>query len=219
MKKCGPYKLKASFLICLFLFFLGGNLTRAQQSIEVDPADQLRIPTPQVLTEEVQSPVMVYPGPRPIDRVALGLGIGMDYGGLGGSVLVHPQKYIGLFAGVGYNLCGAGVNGGIRLRYIGKREGTKITPFFLAMYGYNATVFILDVSRLNKTYYGTTLGGGIDFYPGSDALGYWSFGLLIPFRSQDVFDYIDYLESQYGADFGGGLLPFALTVGYRFIIR
>jgi hypothetical protein len=46
----------------------------------------------------------------------LGLGAGMDYGGLGFKAEYLPIKYLGIFGGVGYNLKDPGLNAGIHFR-------------------------------------------------------------------------------------------------------
>jgi hypothetical protein len=133
------------------------------------------------------------------------------------SLLYHPHRLVGLFGALGYNLNGAGVNGGVRLRLLSRREEARLNPFFTAMYGYNAALGVWDAPGMNRTFYGPTFGGGIDFYPGSGR-SYMSFGILIPLRNQEVFEYMHFLENMYGVDFGYGLMPFGISVGYRFIL-
>jgi len=194
--------------------------TQAQQAIEVDSADLLirqPLETPYMEAFESSPAARVLPEVRPVDQLSLGLGLGMDYGGAGLSLLYHPHKFVGFFGALGYNLNGAGVNGGIRLRLLSKRERAQVNPFFTAMYGYNAALGVWNEPDLNRTFYGPSFGGGIDFYPGKGR-SYMSFGVLIPLRQEEVFEYMKFLESQYGADFGQGLMPIGISIGYRFML-
>src|SRR5262245_29607527 len=72
------------------------------------------------------------------DVVSLGLGLGFDYGGIGGNITVYPQKNVGLIFGGGYVIAGFGYNAGVRFRLV--KENSVVDPFFMAMYGYNAAV-------------------------------------------------------------------------------
>lgn len=54
----------------------------------------------------------------PHDQLALGVGLGLDFGGLGGNLLVCPGKNIGFFLGVGYAFVKAGFNAGMKVRFI-----------------------------------------------------------------------------------------------------
>src|SRR6185503_19117939 len=72
------------------------------------------------------------------DKLNLGLGFGFDYGGIGGNLTVYPQKNVGLFFGGGYAFAGFGYNAGIKLRLLPGKPSSQFTPFFMAMYGYNA---------------------------------------------------------------------------------
>lgn len=42
----------------------------------------------------------------------LGIGVGLDCGGVGVNLLVYPQENIGIFGGIGYAFAGLGLNGG-----------------------------------------------------------------------------------------------------------
>ena len=46
-------------------------------------------------------------GSRQIDKVSIGIGAGLDFGGFGGNVINFPIKNVGIFGGVGYALAGA----------------------------------------------------------------------------------------------------------------
>lgn len=160
----------------------------------------------------------VDPGERLFrDVVAIGLGLGLDYGGIGANVTVYPQKNIGIFGGVGYAFVGAGYNLGTKLRIIPKERFMKISPFVVGMYGYNAFIKVTNKSEYDKFFYGFSAGAGADIrFPMNK--GYLSLGVTIPLRDGEMEEYMDYLEANKGVRFEGEPLPFTISVGYRFVI-
>lgn len=154
----------------------------------------------------------------PVDRLSLGIGGGLDYGGFGGNLSFYPIENVGIFGGIGYALAGVGFNGGLKYRFIPKKPDATVRPFGLAMYGYNAAIAVLNASQHNKLFYGPTLGAGIDFHRNPMKQGYWSFALIVPIRKDEVNEYMDILESDYNVDFQYRLFPIGVSIGYRFII-
>ena len=67
-----------------------------------------------------------------VHRVHYGLGLGLDYGGIGFNFSVFPQKNIGVFGGIGYAEIGIGYNAGLKIRKIAKKEGVA-NPYILGM--------------------------------------------------------------------------------------
>ena len=80
------------------------------------------------------------------DKNALGIGVGLDYGGLGINYTVYPQTNIGIFGGVGYAIAGVGYNFGVKLR----TNPSRATPFVMFMYGYNAAIAVTDAGPGTK---------------------------------------------------------------------
>jgi hypothetical protein len=152
------------------------------------------------------------------DVIDLGLGLGLDYGGIGGNLTVYPDKHLGIFAGFGYALAGVGLNGGVKFRFVSADKFTKWAPFLTAMYGYNAAIVITNAQELNKLFYGPTIGAGVGFRPHSTSSGGFSMGLLVPFRSASVDNYINYLKKR-GTIFTSELIPIGITIGYIFILQ
>jgi hypothetical protein len=159
------------------------------------------------------------PIPRQIDMTTIGVGMGLDMGGFGGNVLVYPAENFGLFAGVGYALAGVGFNAGAKVRLISKNPVSKVNPYALAMYGYNAAIAVSGATQYNKLFYGPTFGIGIDYRPNPYSGGYWSFALFVPIRSTEVDKYIDDLKTNHNIEFKTELIPIAISIGYRFIIN
>lgn len=154
-----------------------------------------------------------------IDKVSLGLGMGLDYGGFGANIMVCPSQNVGIFGGLGYAFAGAGFNAGIKLRAVPKTSMKKTSAFGILMYGYNAAIAVTGASQYNKFFYGPTVGVGIDYRANPVAKGYWSMALLVPIRSSEVNDYIDDLKNNQGVEFKNGLIPIAISIGYRFSLN
>jgi len=151
------------------------------------------------------------------DVVSFGIGIGQDFGGMGINCIAYPHKNIGLFGGVGFALAGPGYNVGTKLRIIPKTHFMSITPYAVAMYGYNAAVLITDLNEYNKLFYGFSAGAGIDLRNIKNK-GYWNFGITIPFRENEVQDYKDYLTAHKQVEFKGKDSPVTISVGYHRVL-
>jgi hypothetical protein len=158
------------------------------------------------------------PALAPVDKLTIGVGVGQDFGGVGAGLLFYPVKSVGLFAGAGYAIAGFGFNAGAKVRFISKKPSSKLTPYALAMYGYNAAIAVSGASEYNKLFYGPTFGAGLDFHFRPAKRGYWSLALLIPIRSSEVDDYMNDLEQNHGVQFTMGLFPVGFSFGYRFIL-
>jgi len=151
------------------------------------------------------------------DKIAIGLEMGLDYGGLGYNLLVYPYPKMGLFCGTGYALAGIGFNAGAKLRLVSDWQTSKIVPYILGMYGYNAAIYYEDLSEYNKLFYGWTVGLGVDLCPPKKD-SYWSFSFLIPLRSQAVSAYTDDVQRNHGKTLDY-FFPFTLSISNRLIIK
>ncbi|MEJ1241208.1 hypothetical protein WBG78_23875 [Chryseolinea sp. T2] len=143
-------------------------------------------------------------------KFTLGFGMGLDFGGFGTRLTISPVKSLGLFAGMGYNLVGFGFNGGARFRFAPDK---KVNPTLLAMYGYNGVIKVVDMDEYNGSYNGFTIGAGIQLNS-RKKLNYWSFELLVPFRSQEFYDDVDMVSNDPRVDMTDPL-PIAISVGYH----
>lgn len=145
------------------------------------------------------------------DKFAIGFGIGQMYGGVGTQLNYEIINNVELFTAFGYNLNDLGLNGGVKYKFLDKR--TK--PFITAMYGYNTVLIIENQSNLNKTFYGLTIGAGIDIKSKKKS-NFWTFSLLAPIRPNDVIIYKTDLMNNNGVEFKRSLFPFTLSIGYMF---
>src|SRR5690349_13002097 len=95
----------------------------------------------------------------------VGLGLGLNYGGIGGRLEALPQKNVAVFGAFGFNLHKLGFNLGAKIRALPDK---KVCPIFQFMYGYNAVIVVQGASELNQTYYGPSIGGGIELNMSGD---------------------------------------------------
>jgi hypothetical protein len=123
-----------------------------------------------------------------------GLGFGFDFGGLGGRAMVLPGKSFGVFGAAGYNLQKPAFNLGCLYRLFPEQ---RLIPTFLAMYGYNGVIVVRGGSQYSKTYYGPTVGTGIEWHKKRIPY-YFSFEVFLPFRSKKFRDDYDTLRGNAG---------------------
>lgn len=117
---------------------------------------------------------------------SFGLGLGLDYGGIGSKLTLFSGNRLSLFGGVGYNLLEAGYNAGLEFNFL---PHSQATPFISAMYGYNGVIFEPDYSsRESKTYYGPSFGLGVKIRTGRSipSKNYFSLQLIFPIREQKL---------------------------------
>lgn len=155
--------------------------------------------------------------PRTSDIFTLGIGFGQDYGGIGANITVYPQANIGLFAGLGYALAGFGYNAGLKLRLLPDHGHSKVRPFIVGMYGYNAAIAVTNYQSDNKIFYGPTIGAGLDIGSTTPGRGYLSLAILVPLRSPDAQNYIDQLRAS-GVTIND-LIPVTFSIGYKFVLN
>jgi len=163
--------------------------------------------------------VQTFETPLGADKVIIGFGFGLDHGGYGVNILAYPIKNFGLFAGIGYNLVGVGFNAGAKIRLISPRPEAMVSPHFVIMGGYNAVIKVTNATELNKTFYGPTIGLGVDLKYSTIGKDYMSFSILLPLRSEEVQDYIDDLTQNHGVIFERELLPIGISLSYRMILK
>jgi hypothetical protein len=88
---------------------------------------------------------------RALPTSSIGLGLGIDYGGIGAHVAYAPHDNLQLILGLGYALAGFGINAGVQGRLL---TGGRARPFVGAVYGYNAVIVVQGASEYDQLYYG-----------------------------------------------------------------
>ena len=156
-----------------------------------------------------------YDVPEQDSKMNIGLGIGLDYGGIGGRITFLPVKRLALFAGVGYALVDFGYNVGAQLRII---PDNNFCPTFGVMYGYNGVIKVQNASMYDKIYYGTSLSGGLEMHFGGKQ-SFMNVELIVPFRSQAFYDDWDSLKQNSSVSIQSDPLPIAFSIGYHFALK
>ena len=142
------------------------------------------------------------------NRVHIGIGAGLDYGGFGTKLTYTPIEEISLFGGLGYNLVDIGWNAG--LSYNIPSEG-RLEANPTIMYGYNA-VLQLKNTNYNEVSYGVTAGFNFILNSRKNE-NQFNFGIYYPFRSKE------FMDQYYAFNDKSVLLPITLSVGYNFRLR
>jgi len=153
------------------------------------------------------------------DKISIGVGIGQEHGGFGINLTAYPIRNIGIFGGLGYNMVGAGYNIGLKFRLIPVKPTATVTPYAVAMYGYNAVIKVTGASEFDKIFYGPTFGIGIDYKSYSKSKIYYSFGINVPIRVPEVDEYMDDLKTNHNVEFKSGLIPVTFTIGFKYILK
>jgi hypothetical protein len=152
---------------------------------------------------------------EPIKRpFYIGLGLGMDFGGVGGKLEYMFLDYAGLFTGVGYNFYGFGFNGGVMLKAMPSKD---FTPYLSGMYGYTGVVSIENASEYDRIDYGFSLGGGLEFKTKNQNA--WQIGIVKPFRSQQFLDHYQDLVDNPDIQISASLRPIAFSIGFKMVIH
>ena len=144
-------------------------------------------------------------------KVYLGPGFGLDYGGLGVKVEYLPIKYVGIYGGVGYNFLSVGWNAGATVKILPDK---KVSPNFMVFYGYNAALRVIGAPEYNVTSYGPTIGANLDIMLGKK--NKLSVGLFVPIRSAEFKTTYQAAKNNPNIQFFSILLPVAVGVGFNF---
>jgi hypothetical protein len=148
---------------------------------------------------------------------SIGFGLGLDYGGIGAKFMAPVAKNISIMAGVGYNLNDVGFNAGVTYYPLTPSLEKIIRPVVIGMYGYNAVILTdsrsSPLSIYNKTYYGPSVGAGVEYHPKSSDGNFFSFEVLFPFRPKKFNDKIDEMDAR---GVNATVYPVYVSVGYHF---
>ena len=153
--------------------------------------------------------------------LCMGFGCGFDYGGLFGThVGIFPQKNIGIFGAFGYALNTLEYNAGLKVRSVPKDNKGEGGVYATLMYGYNTIVIVKSSSGTGSstTFYGLTGGLGVDMTTRKNR-GYWSFGIMVPFREKEALDYVEDLKRNHNVTFKTELWPIGFSLGYKAVMN
>ena len=145
-------------------------------------------------------------------RGDFGIGLGLDYGAFGGRFAFRPAPSFGLFVGLGYNLDGLGYNFGASWRMSPEK---KTVPYLSAMYGYNGVIVIDGASQYNKTYYGPSVGFGLEFHSRKKPANYFNLEIILPFRPSEFTDDLNAIKNNPMFKLQSEPWPVAISLGYH----
>lgn len=146
-------------------------------------------------------------------QFGLGIGFGLNYGGIGLNLTYAPIKYVSFTVHGGFNLVdfNAGIGANV---YLNPR--TKMyRPNLKVMYGYNAVIKIYGLDEYDKTYYGLTIGFGNELRFGSSKKHGLDVDLLVPFRSQEAYDDAKRVKNDPRVETFTDFIPIAISFGYH----
>jgi hypothetical protein len=152
------------------------------------------------------------PSPPTIEKGAIGIGYGQDYGGIGVNCTFYPIKYVGVFGGVGWIFIDIGYNVGIKARLL-IDEKSRVYPYLIGMYGYVAAIKVENTTDYNKLFYGTSFGVGLNYKLNSDNSKSLSFAIIYPDRGTAVSSYTKSLKVNHGIVFKNELFPVTFSAG------
>lgn len=167
-----------------------------------------------VLQAAAQEPVPSTPKPSVSDTPHMGLGVGLDHGGIGLRVDVPFDTHLALVAGGGYALAGIGWNAGLMYRFM---PAKKVGVYGTAMYGYNAVIKFKGGSQYDALYYGPSVGAGVEFRQ-HHSTNFWKLALFVPFRSAEFHDDLNTLKNKGYFEDNEGPWPVLFSIGYHFAV-
>ncbi len=148
--------------------------------------------------------------------VDLGVGFGLDYGGLvGAKVAWLPIPYVSVFAAGGYYLFGFGWNAGATWHILPSTSRYSLRPNIKLMYGVNGGTMVTGADKYNKMFYGVTPGAGLEIMFGKSKRNGLDFDLNIPIHGQDFRDQLDAMKADPAISGVKDPWPVALSLGFH----
>ena len=194
--------MRVLFIFCL-LFFLsfpllsqefGNNTKGTQDTVETDlPIDYS----------------------DPWHEFDIGLGLGLDYGGVMGAKFTYlPFKHFGFFASFGYHSIQFGWQLGAIGYFIPNLETKTVRPYAKLFYGTNRAILVEGDESRSKVYYGLTTGIGTEFRFGKWKRHGLNIDLNFMINSAGFQEDYDALKNNPNYNIGEPL-PFAISFGYH----
>lgn len=175
-------------------------------------------PAPTIVDEEKANALDDTSSESSNTSLMLGIGIGLDYGGLGGKLTFSPQKsentQLGVFIAGGYALSGLGFNSGLILRI---QPEKRMVPTFTAMYGYNSVIKVVGAPQYDKIYYGASIGAGFESKSRNDNGSHFHAELILPFRPTSFTNDLKALQNNPSIEISDPF-PVMISIGYHFML-
>lgn len=146
----------------------------------------------------------------------LGVGLGLDYGGLIGAKLSYilPFPYLSVFGAAGIQPLGLGWNVGTTFHILPQNTKYVFRPNVKLMYGINRSTIVVGASEYDKMFEGWTPGIGFEVMFGKRKANGFDIDLNIPLGSSALEKHLNKIE----ADPRGitmQMLPIAFSMGYH----
>ena len=146
-------------------------------------------------------------------KMNIGIGSGIDFGGFGIRYTYKPIHKLGVFGAGGYNLNDFGYNLGAQYTI---HNAGKISMYTTIMYGYNTVLIVQTTTESKTTYYGPSVGVGMNYTLAKSEKSFLSLELLLPIRPSSYKNVVDTLKS---LDYDiKDQRPILLSIGYHFKI-
>jgi hypothetical protein len=142
-------------------------------------------------------------------KVNLGVGLGLDYGGVGCRVGYIPFRYLQIYGGAGYNFAEIAYNAGAAFRILPNKN---VCPYVGAIYGYNAVIKIIGTGGFQRSYYGPSIQAGIEIRSYKKK-NFFNLEILYPFRSDAYYLKMDELLNNPNIKFVGTGKPQLVSIG------
>ncbi|MBL8000529.1 MAG: hypothetical protein JNL05_01090 [Flavobacteriales bacterium] len=150
--------------------------------------------------------------PSVSDAAHLGIGGGLDHGGLGIRLDLPFTRHLAGVVGAGYALVGPGWNAGVQYRFA---PDSKVGMYATALYGYNGVIKVENASQFDDIYYGFSVGAGAEFRV-THSTNFFRLAVLVPFRNAQFWSDWSGLENSSLIEVKQGPLPVAFSIGYHF---
>jgi len=148
--------------------------------------------------------------------VDLGIGFGLDYGGLAGIKIAYlPIPCVSVFASGGYYLFGFGWNAGATWHILPSTSRYTLRPNIKIMYGVNGGTMVASADEYNKMFYGVTPGAGLEIMFGKRKKNGIDFDLNFPIHGSDFFDQINAMKADKNLADVTTPSPVAFSIGYH----
>lgn len=144
----------------------------------------------------------------------LGLGTGLDYGGLGIKLEYQPIKYLGISGSLGFNLQGPGINLGVSFYPLPNK---KLQPLATLLFGYNAAIIVANKEELNKTYYGISPGIGAALKTGKKGNKLY-LAIFYPLRNQSFKEDYEALKNNSLVIIDSDILFITFSIGFNWAL-
>ncbi|MCX6304856.1 MAG: hypothetical protein NT040_07800 [Bacteroidetes bacterium] len=146
----------------------------------------------------------------------LGVGLGLDYGGLlGVKVAYLPVPYVSLFVSGGYYLFGFGWNAGATWHILPSTSRYTCRPNIKIMYGVNGGTAVEGTTEYNKMFYGFTPGIGLELMFGRHKKNGLDLDVNYPIHGSDFKNQVDNMKNDPNLSSFSEPLPVTFSIGYH----